>query len=515
MRELFAARAAIAGDAAIYFPTPPVAYAVASDLDDGANPAVVSAVPSGTLIYGDGAVSLIKWTGVVKESSGHNLQRLWQIKGASRVLIRDLAIEGDNDPFVAYWQNQSSAIELAKDGGTIPTDVLVRDCLFRSLIGFPYHSSNFIPRRCHALRNRFVECANGLNVNADYSIQWGNVFDDTESIEYAGYPGCVALNSFRGSVAAFSLSLGGRVTKNFEASGVLGVGNSLASPGGQIALQTSESFVDGWLQGNVVEGIPDLDQAAMQIGAPQVSPVTDYKFDRATIVDNYTHGSYKGFVLQAGDGHVVARNRFGGTNISGGTTSYSVGQRIPTILDNTFESRFTIGTAPGNYPIQVLDNVFLTGGFAKSVGALDPVTAERPTGVEMKLFGDVSECFATLQVRNWDDAESVTIAASDLAAIGLREGDRFHFLHPYYLLGAPYQTSVFLGGDVRLGMRAVTPPGDWTASTAEPLPTLGPRFHAFVLVRVGDVRDDPVASPYVQQRIRALRASTRTLERPR
>src|SRR6185312_10759048 len=101
---------------------------------------------------------------------------------------------------------------------------------------------------------------------------------------------------------------------------------------------------------------------------------------------------------------------------------------------------------------------------------------------------------------------------------GLAVGDLWELRHAYGLLDAePYAAGIYVGGTVPIPMRAVAPPSDWTVSTAQPLPTLGPRFAAFLVRQTGRValtqvarasafvrRAEPVSQPYVAGLVQQL-----------
>lgn len=465
MRALFAARAAFPQDAAIYFPAPPVRYHAVSNAPQTTGSIVVETIPSGTVIYGDGAASVIRWTGVTKAGTVGASQILWQLKSVSRILVHDLWIEGDNaDPYVRYVSNQSCAIAIRKASVT-PSDILVRDVTFRNLVGFPYQSSNFIPERCHALRCTVTECANGINVNADYSIQYRNILTDAESIEYAGIPGVIALND----VTAGYVVVGGFNSENTERPGCIAVGNSISDTlDGNTGLLTQESYTDGWLQGNVVED--SFDDGIIVAGLGNTG---DFLFDRCTVVNNYVSGANRGIGLQKGEDHMVADNEFGGDLLSGFVQAAAV---TPVVRHNTFHGGFLLNTSTAG--VTFASNTFASGSLSNQGGTV--TTTDSRSGTEQKLYGDVTEGFATLQVRNWDDNDAVDV---DLSDSGLDEGDILAIYHPYNLLGQPYASGIYKDGAISLVMREVEPPSDWAVTTTQALPTLGPRFNAFVVAK--------------------------------
>ena len=100
-------------------------------------------------------------------------------------------------------------------------------------------------------------------------------------------------------------------------------------------------------------------------------------------------------------------------------------------------------------------------------------------------MGDVGTAWAVVQVRNWSSSGSVRLDLSGVA----RHGEQFAIYHPYDLLGAPVARVTYRGSPVRLSMTRIQPPADWAVSTSQPLPQLGPRFGAFLLVRTATTTD--------------------------
>ena len=470
MRLLFAARAAITGDVAIYFPAPPVSYHVISAAPGGTNATVIAGVGSDTLIYGDGAGSLIKWTGVSKiddVGNTHNTgsQQLFNLTGA-RILIRDLTIQGDNDPFVAYSNNQSAAVK-AKS-----TDVVVRDVTFANLVGFIAADDFTGAGRNHMMRCTLDHCANGTNFGSDYSIQFRNKYITTEGIEYAGVPGVIALNDMRGG----GISAGGNNDPGARKPGTIVVANSIDSSALGVALITAEAYVNGWVQGNVVGRARDI---AIQIGSS-----TPALYDSNTVVDNYADGGRIGLeIVSLARFTMVASN----VRLHGASVGAEVRADDVSLLDN----RMTSGTGGAKDIIlqstaqgaRLIGNTYTT--LDAKAGSTQVSNPTRPTGVEVRVDGDVRNGFATVQVRNWDQAGSVSLPDSALSGSGLKPGDVYEIRHPYYLLAdEPYQEGLYTGKPVDLEMREVAPPEDWTVSTTQQLPILGPKFNAFMLFRV-------------------------------
>ena len=492
-RELFAARAAIAGDVAIRFPEPPVSYHIVSDSITGAHPAVVGEVPGGTLIYGDGKgntdgtgiKSTIYWTGVEKKNDfndvGHSSRQLiWKFTDKSRVLIRDLRIVGDNGVFeagyVRYNNNQSTPIDIAHAAGaTVARGMVIRDVGFYNLVGYAGHTTGAY-RLCSLIRCDFQFCANGPNFNAGHIVYFQNKFNGSEGIEAAGRPGVVALND------GAALSIGGTNTQNLELPGVIVVGNTRKTTGGgssDVNIIAAECYTDGWIQGNVIEAETG---DCIDVGAT-VGREGTYLYDRCTIVNNRCTGR-RGVGLQESQDHLVADNDLTGSNLSAFALAEAVGSDF---RGNTLHGSVIINGLASDIGWE--NNTFASGALVDT--GHRTVNKPAPTGVETKLFGNVSDGFATLQIRNWPLASTVSV---DFSGSGLAPGDGYALYHPFDLLGAPYATGTYTGSNVSVPMHSVSPPDDWEVGTDAPLPDLGPKFHAFMLERV-TAASSPCLSP--------------------
>jgi hypothetical protein len=104
--------------------------------------------------------------------------------------IHDLVIEGvrfvgDNSPFQdssVWYQRQMDCVGVR---GSACHDITVRHCWFQSQYGFTVHNEG-VGERVHVVDCHSMQCANGQNVNSNYSIQARNTLVDAESIEASG-----------------------------------------------------------------------------------------------------------------------------------------------------------------------------------------------------------------------------------------------------------------------------------------------------------------------------------------
>lgn len=497
MRALFAARNAVAGDAAVYFPAPSDSYHVVSDDPNGLRPAVVDSVRSGTDIYGDGSASIIRWTGVVKasDSAGHSssLQKLFRMDSVSRVRFRDFRIEGDNDPVVSYLSTAAAMVFSSGGSPQASTDCIVRDVEFANLVGQPALARGSGDRRVHFIRNTLEGCGPGLHLSADHSVHYRNrITDCPGGFGCTAIPVVIALNDL---VRAATL-VGGYIQENRFRPGTVCVGNSLDESPPNVALLTGQSYTDGWLQGNVIE---DAESDAIVIGGLGSSPneIGNYRYDRCTIANNVVVSSNRALGIQRGPGHTVIDNQLAADLLSGFTLSGDTNPGGHRFVGNTLAGTWFQGTA-GDADLWV-DNTFTSGHLSVSPVATPLITEPAPSGVEVKGFGDVREGLATIQVINWDSDDSVPVdlgALNDGAGVGLVAGDPYELYHPYDLLGTPVLSGTYdPGSSIVIPMTSVDPPQDWAVSTSEPLPSLGPRANAFVLFRTQGATVSDCMSP--------------------
>lgn len=142
--------------------------------------------------------------------------------GVTNVVIDGLTFEGENNPFVAYENNQAACVMAYTSGVT--TDVTVKHCTFKNLYGFSFHSVGSSTARINATDNTFIDCANGLNVNASYAQIRGNIFSNSEGIECSAAFTTIADNVLNGCTNP--LSLGGD-TSGAEMRGIVVSGNRI------------------------------------------------------------------------------------------------------------------------------------------------------------------------------------------------------------------------------------------------------------------------------------------------
>ena len=433
--------------------------------------------PSNTEMYGEDGAEIF-WTGSPKRDDFGGVagsQRFGWLDiepGSSAILIRDLIIRSDNTPFVRYFNNQSSGIMIQASGHSATHDVMVRDCAFLDHAGFPVHApgGGF---RIHTVRNAYTNCANGENNNADYSVHYRNRFVNTESLEGSGACSIFAMNDFSSSFTNGAvLSLGGNTSRGARVPGSLVVGNSIANVPG-LGIIAAEAFVNGFIQGNVIDGAGN---SGIQIGVAAVAFC-----DHNAIVDNVsTRARYGINVFSA----FATDTLVAGNSCTNDFYAFLCSSPRATVIGNTFS-----GSGKDVFFNVADSTVFAENAYDSTrFGVLHSAAFRRvppPSRPEVAVMGDVDAAWAVVQVRNWSSSGSVRLDLSGVA----RHGEQFAIYHPYDLLGAPVARVTYLGSPVRLSMTRIQPPTDWTVSTSQALPPLGPRFGGLVVVRAASTTD--------------------------
>jgi hypothetical protein len=427
--------------------------------------------PSNTEIYGEGG-TVIYWAGAPKIADfgsrlGSGKYGWIEIPPHSaNILVRDLVIESDNTPFVSYFNNQSSGILIIPSGGPPTRDVVIRDCEFLNHVGFPVHAPGG-GLRIHVLRNRYTNCANGENVNADYSVHYQNRFVNTESMEAGGAFNVFALNDFSMCVTNGALlSLGGSTSPGARAPGSLVMGNSIRNAAG-LGIIVAEAFVSGWLQGNVIDGAGN---SAIQIGGNNKAYC-----DHNAVVGNLCTGARYGinvFSAFATDTLVA------GNTCTEDFYAFLCSSTRATVIWNRFSG------SSKDVAFNVADGTLFTSNIYDDshyyvLGSAAFIPPVLPTGRETAILGALDQGFALIQIRNWSRASAVAL---DFTGI-LRTGEAFAIYNPCDLLGTPVVRRAYSGAPISIPMGTYGPPDDWSVSTRQPLPRPGLNFGAFVLAR--------------------------------
>src|SRR6185312_4390268 len=208
-------------------------------------------IPSGVTLSGVAGQSVILNTGLSPTDSTKDYDALSCAASTHDIVIEDLAFLGENNPFTYVAQRQMSCIGFGLTGCT---DITVRRCTFDNQYGFTVHAPG-TGLRIHVVECVMRSCANGLNVNADYSRQIGNVLHDCESIEAAGSYAQVSYNQLSYSAAmaaaAGGISLGGGTSPGAYTPGTVCVGNVIAdSP--TCGIIVADAISDALVSGNTI-----------------------------------------------------------------------------------------------------------------------------------------------------------------------------------------------------------------------------------------------------------------------
>lgn len=146
--------------------------------------------------------------------------------GETDIEISGFEFYGSNSSgsFTSGGNREQACIFMAGTGATT-SDVWIHHCLFHELWGFTVHLAG-AGERVHVTDCTMRHCANGLNVNADYSLQARNVLWYAEGIECSGSYAIIADNII---LFPFSgISLGGTTGEGDTVVGQVVRGNIIA-----------------------------------------------------------------------------------------------------------------------------------------------------------------------------------------------------------------------------------------------------------------------------------------------
>lgn len=206
-------------------------------------------VPSNFVIRGDGTRTVIKWEGDTRGGSeAYPAEPYYycfsSLFGYTKVRYENLSFVGTNDPFVFNKNAQSTCI-YAITG----EDLVVKGCYFENLHGFSIHEDGN-SERTHIFDCVTKNCANGINVNGNWTILTNNRLYNSEGFECAGTGVLIQNNTIKNALVC-GISVGGNTVNNFEAPGSQVLGNNIDGCDG-IGILGNNAFVYGTISGNTI-----------------------------------------------------------------------------------------------------------------------------------------------------------------------------------------------------------------------------------------------------------------------
>jgi hypothetical protein len=302
-------------------------------------------IPSNTTITGDGPGSVVYVIGSDGKDNGNadddGKSALYIADGSKKINIENLKFIGENGPYTEPLNNSSNVIFMPGVGKAQTEDVLINRCYFEDLFGFPVHNAG-TGKRIHITYCAVKNCANGLNVNADYSHQTFNSLDHCEGIEASGayslYTDNMLNDCGSDNHGSAAMSIGGRTTVGDLGRGSVVARNRIvASRSGGIVL--SDGFVEGQCIDNYV-------LKSYGIGIQQVASsgntIARNTIARNTVIScgNKASGNPFGIAISNGNDTKVIDNDVRDQRISGYTTTYA-------ILDSATRTHLDGNTASG------------------------------------------------------------------------------------------------------------------------------------------------------------------------
>lgn len=210
--DYLAIRAAIAAavaDGSRHIHFSPGTYTIVPP-DGTASEWIAAQVPSNFTVTG-GREHVIVQTGLGVAPDGDSFfyHCLGTVEPTENIVFRGLRFRGEKPSGQYVLNHQSSAIDMQGDihFATVSKDVTVEDCVFDDLWGFAIHCRG-LGQRVHAIGNTVRNCANGININADYSVQAFNGFYNSEGIECSGKY-CTFVGNVFEDCKGVALSIGG------------------------------------------------------------------------------------------------------------------------------------------------------------------------------------------------------------------------------------------------------------------------------------------------------------------
>lgn len=231
---------------------PPGDYLIAATVATVAKDAGIVTVPSRTTILGFPRESRLHFLGTVNTAGSTNYyHHLFRVADASRA-VRFLGLHftadngSDGTGFTYVQNNQSSAIDVQANA---TKDVWVVGCTFDDLWGFTAHDRG-ADERVHFILNTSRNCANGVNINAYYSLQLFNYFENSEAIEAAGAYSLIAGNLVVGAQGS-AIGVGGNTGVGARRPMMFVVGN-IVRGGTGLGVSSGEAFVESVIAFNLI-----------------------------------------------------------------------------------------------------------------------------------------------------------------------------------------------------------------------------------------------------------------------
>lgn len=202
-------------------------------------------IPSNTTILGNGAKIHVDLD-LANDSSDY--RAFYIADGSHDIDISGLEFYGDNDPFSRAANADHAAIHMPGVGSTTK-DVHVHHCTFKNLFGFTVHLAGS-GERVHVTHCSMIECANGLNVNAEYSMQSDNILSYCEAIECSGAYSVIANNIVLHALVG--VSLGGTTASGDTVIGQVVTGNVISDTVSGVGISINDGCEDTRVDGNVL-----------------------------------------------------------------------------------------------------------------------------------------------------------------------------------------------------------------------------------------------------------------------
>lgn len=232
------------------------------------------------------------------------------VTSRNKVIFDGLGFRGENSPFTFVLNNEGCAIRVLAS-----ENVIIRNCRFESLWGFPCHDDG--STRVHVLDCSFEDCAGGPNMNGDHSLISRLSIVRGEGPECSG-----AWSVYSDWTIEDAQGVGASLGGNQGAECPGSVVNNIAIDGctGGNGLVLTDGFCFGTVSNVSVRNCDLSGLVVYQSGNPGAPTTRNIRFSNVTVDSNCVHpnvGTIVGAFISGDGGHDFFNCSFTDDDVSG------------------------------------------------------------------------------------------------------------------------------------------------------------------------------------------------------